>query len=152
MSLAGLPTDRFLFAGFLPPRAGERGTVLSELKNIRATLIFFESAQRLAESLAQMADVFGDRAVAVARELTKLHEEVRRGTLAFLAAQYAQEHAAEGRSHDPRRAAAAEQQADTARIDALLDKALAFMPVRAAVGTDRRSARDAPQGNLPPRA
>jgi 16S rRNA (cytidine1402-2'-O)-methyltransferase len=131
LSLAGLPTDRFLFAGFLPPRAGERGTVLSELRNIRATLIFFESAQRLGECLAQMSDVFGDRAVVVARELTKLHEEVRRGTLAFLAEQYAGASPPKGEVTilvgPPR-----EQQADTARIDSLLDKALAFMPVRAA--------------------
>ena len=131
LALAGLPTDRFLFAGFLPSRAGERGTALAELKNIRATLIFFESAQRLGESLAQMADVLGERAVAVTRELTKLHEEVRRGTLRFLASQYAQQSPPKGEvtilvGPPP------QQQADTARIDALLDMALPFMPVRAA--------------------
>jgi 16S rRNA (cytidine1402-2'-O)-methyltransferase len=131
LALAGLPTDRFLFVGFLPSKTGERGTALAELKNIRATLIFFESAQRLAESLAQMADVLGDRAVAVTRELTKLHEEVRRSTLGILAAQYAQETPPRGEvtilvGPPP------EQQADFARIDALLDKALPFMPVRAA--------------------
>ncbi|MGZ6006133.1 MAG: 16S rRNA (cytidine(1402)-2'-O)-methyltransferase [Rhizomicrobium sp.] len=131
LALAGLPTDRFLFVGFLPSKTGERGTALAELKNIRATLIFFESAQRLAESLAQMADVLGDRAVAVARELTKLHEEVRRSTLGILAAQYAQEPPPKGEvtilvGPPP------EQQADFARIDALLDKTLPFMPVRAA--------------------
>ncbi len=131
LALAGLPTDRFLFVGFLPSKTGERGTALAELKNIRATLIFFESAQRLAESLAQMADVLGDRAVAVTRELTKLHEEVRRSTLGILAAQYAQEPPPKGEvtilvGPPP------EQQADLARIDALLDKALPFMPVRAA--------------------
>ena len=131
LALAGLPTDRFLFVGFLPSKTGERGTALAELKNIRATLIFFESAQRLAESLTQMADVLGDRAVAVTRELTKLHEEVRRSTLGILAAQYAQEPPPRGEvtilvGPPP------EQQADFARIDALLDKALPFMPVRAA--------------------
>jgi len=131
LSLAGLPTDRFFFVGFLPSKTGERGTALAELKSIRASLIFFESAQRLAESLAQMADVLGDRAVAVTRELTKLHEEVRRGTLGILAAQYAQEPPPKGEvtiivGPPP------EQQADLARIDALLDKALPFMPVRAA--------------------
>ncbi|MGZ6022979.1 MAG: 16S rRNA (cytidine(1402)-2'-O)-methyltransferase [Rhizomicrobium sp.] len=131
LALAGLPTDRFLFVGFLPSKTGERGSALGELKNIRATLIFFESAQRLAESLAQMADVLGDRAVAVTRELTKLHEEVRRSTLGILAAQYAQEPPPKGEvtilvGPPP------EQQADFARIDALLDKALPFMPVRAA--------------------
>src|SRR5476649_1058306 len=131
LALAGLPTDRFMFVGFLPSKTGERGTALAELKNIRATLIFFESAQRLAESLAQMADVLGERAVAVTRELTKLHEEVRRGTLRFLAEQYAKEPPPKGEvtilvGPPP------QQQADMARIDALLDKALPFMPVRAA--------------------
>ncbi len=131
LSLAGLPSDRFLFAGFLSARAGERGTALAELKPIRATLIFFESAQRLAESLAQMAEVLGDRAVAVTRELTKLHEEVRRGTLARLAAQYAAEAPPKGEvtilvGPPP------DGEADHALMDALLDKALPFMPVRAA--------------------
>jgi len=131
LALAGLPTDRFLFAGFLPTKSGERATALAELKNIRATLIFFESAQRLGESLAQMSEVLGERAVAVTRELTKLHEEVRRGTLAFLASRYAQEPPPKGEVTilvgPP-----GEQAADTARIDALLDRALPFMPVRAA--------------------
>ena len=131
LALAGLPSDRFLFAGFLPSKAGERGTVLAELKPVRATLIFFESAQRLSESLAQMADVLGDRAVAVTRELTKLHEEVRRGTLAILAKQYAEETAPRGEvtiliGPPP------DGEADYALMDALLDKALPFMPVRAA--------------------
>src|SRR5215471_5327925 len=72
--VAGLPTDRFLFAGFLPSRAGERKRVLEELKNTQATLVFFESTQRLAESLYDMSAVFGARRAAVARELTKLYE------------------------------------------------------------------------------
>ena len=131
LALAGLPTDRFLFAGFLPPKAGERAAVLAELGSVRATLVFFESAQRLAESLKQMAEVLGDRAVAVARELTKLHEEVRRGTLAILAAQYAEETPPKGEVTllvgPPPEAAP-----DRARIDALLDRALPFMPVKAA--------------------
>jgi 16S rRNA (cytidine1402-2'-O)-methyltransferase len=131
LALAGLPTDRFLFAGFLPSRAGERGSVLAELKSVHATLIFFESAQRLGESLAQMAEVLGARAVAVTRELTKLHEEVRRGTLVTLAAQLAAEPAPKGEvtilvGPPP------ETTADLARIDALLDQALPFMPVKAA--------------------
>jgi len=86
--LSGLPSDRFLFAGFLPSKAGERQSALEELKSIRATLIFFESGPRLAESLKQMAEVLGVRSAAVARELTKLHEEVRRAPLADLAAHY----------------------------------------------------------------
>ncbi|MEI9996132.1 MAG: 16S rRNA (cytidine(1402)-2'-O)-methyltransferase [Rhizomicrobium sp.] len=131
LALAGLPSDRFLFAGFLPSKAGERGSMLAELKGIRATLIFFESAQRLADSLPQMAQVLGDRAVAVTRELTKLHEEVRRGTLAILAEQYAGEAPPKGEvtilvGPPP------EAQTDFARLDALLDHALPFMPVKAA--------------------
>ena len=131
LALAGLPSDRFLFAGFLPSKAGERGTFLEELKAVRATLIVFESAQRLAESLAQMAEVLGDRAVAVTRELTKLHEEVRRGTLPILAEQYAEELPPKGEVTiligPP-----ADAGVDLARIDALLDLALPFMPVKAA--------------------
>ncbi len=131
LAVAGLPTDRFFFAGFLPARAGERGTALGGLKDIRATLIFFESAQRLAESLAQMAAVLGDRAVAVTRELTKLHEEVRRGTLAILAEQYASEPPPKGEV-TILVAPAPERSADTHLIDALLERALPFMPVREA--------------------
>ena len=85
LTASGLPSDRFLFAGFLPAKAGERRTRLAELKTVPATLIFFESAQRLAQSLADMADLFGPREAAVARELTKLYEEVRSGTLPEIA-------------------------------------------------------------------
>jgi 16S rRNA (cytidine1402-2'-O)-methyltransferase len=94
-------------------------------------LIFFESAQRLAASLAQMAAVLGDRAVAVTRELTKLHEEVRRGTLVLLAEQYGREPAPKGEVTilvgPP-----SERSADASRIDALLARALPFMPVKEA--------------------
>ena len=88
---SGLPTDRFLFQGFLPPRSAARRTVLAEIGAVRATLILFESPQRLAEMLADAAAVLGERAAVVARELTKLHEELRRGQLAELAAAYAAE-------------------------------------------------------------
>jgi 16S rRNA (cytidine1402-2'-O)-methyltransferase len=86
---SGLPTDRFFFAGFLPPRTAARRTELAGLGGVAATLIFFESAGRLAATLADMAAVLGARDAAVARELTKLYEEVRRGTLAELAEHYA---------------------------------------------------------------
>jgi 16S rRNA (cytidine1402-2'-O)-methyltransferase len=76
---AGMATDAFLFAGFLPPRRGARQARLEELKGVPATLVFFEAPSRLAESLADIAAVLGAREAAVARELTKLHEEVRRG-------------------------------------------------------------------------
>jgi 16S rRNA (cytidine1402-2'-O)-methyltransferase len=129
--LAGLPSDRFLFAGFLPSRAGERCSVLEELKTVRASLIFFESAQRLAESLAAMAQILGPRPAAVGRELTKFHEEIRRGGLAELAAHYAGTSPPRGEVTlvigPPHEAVA-----DFAKIDAALDAALPFMPVKAA--------------------
>jgi 16S rRNA (cytidine1402-2'-O)-methyltransferase len=87
--LSGLPSDRFLFAGFLPPKEMARRTALAELAAIPATLIWFETGPRLAASLRDAAAVLGDRPAAVARELTKLHEEVRRETLGELADHYA---------------------------------------------------------------
>ncbi len=86
LSVAGQPTDRFLFAGFPPPKSAARRTFLESLKAVRATLILYEGASRLGASLADMADVLGARPAAVARELTKLHETVVRGDLAALAA------------------------------------------------------------------
>jgi 16S rRNA (cytidine1402-2'-O)-methyltransferase len=81
---AGLAMDAFLFAGFLPPRRSARQARLEELKAVPATLVFFEAPSRLSECLADIAAVLGERQAAVARELTKLHEEVRRGTPAEL--------------------------------------------------------------------
>jgi 16S rRNA (cytidine1402-2'-O)-methyltransferase len=86
LSVAGLPTDRFLFAGFPPPKSAARRAFLRDLKGVRATLILFEGASRLGASLADMAYVLGPRPAAVARELTKLHETLKRGDLASLAA------------------------------------------------------------------
>jgi 16S rRNA (cytidine1402-2'-O)-methyltransferase len=86
LSVAGLPTDRFLFAGFPPPKSAARRTFLEGLKAERATLILYEGASRLGASLADMAAVLGDRPAAIARELTKLHETVVRADLATLAA------------------------------------------------------------------
>ena len=94
--LSGLPPDRFFFAGFLDPKTAARRQALAELVQIPGTLIFYESGPRLAASLADMNAVLGDRQAAVARELTKLHEEVRRGTLADLAAHYGQAGAPKG--------------------------------------------------------
>jgi 16S rRNA (cytidine1402-2'-O)-methyltransferase len=88
--LSGLPPDRFFFAGFLPAKSGERRRELASLAAIPATLIFYESANRLADTLADMAEQLGDRPAAVARELTKLHEEVRRASLGSLADHYRQ--------------------------------------------------------------
>jgi 16S rRNA (cytidine1402-2'-O)-methyltransferase len=86
--LSGLPPDRFLFQGFLPAKPAARRATLEELRPVPATLIWFESGPRLARSLADARAVLGDRPAAVARELTKLHEEVRRGGLAELAVHY----------------------------------------------------------------
>jgi len=88
--LSGLPTDRFFFQGFLPPKSGARRAALTEIAQVPATLVFMESGPRLAASLADMAQVLGDRPAAVARELTKRFEEVRRGPLGDLAAHYAE--------------------------------------------------------------
>jgi 16S rRNA (cytidine1402-2'-O)-methyltransferase len=86
--LSGLPPDRFLFAGFPPPRSAARRRTLMQWAALDATLIFFEGPSRLAVSLADMADTLGPREAAVARELTKRHEEIRRGRLDALALHY----------------------------------------------------------------
>jgi len=91
LTASGLPSDAFLFAGFLPVRDGQRRTRLEALKSVPATLIFFESPRRVAETLSAMADVLGAaRPAAIGRELTKAFEEMRLGTLAALAAHYAE--------------------------------------------------------------
>lgn len=87
--LAGLPTDRFFYAGFPPPKSAKRRTWLGEIRAVPSTLVFLESPARIAESLKDMADVLGERPAAVTREMTKMFEEVRRGALSELAAHYA---------------------------------------------------------------
>jgi 16S rRNA (cytidine1402-2'-O)-methyltransferase len=131
LTLAAVPADRFLFAGFLPPKAGERRALLATLRPVPSALVFYESPRRLAECLADLAVVFGNRPCAIAREMTKLHQEVRRGDLAELSLACAEMPAPKGEitlvvgppSFDA---------PETARIDALLAQALAFMPVRPA--------------------
>ncbi|MBS0491066.1 16S rRNA (cytidine(1402)-2'-O)-methyltransferase [Phenylobacterium sp.] len=143
LSVAGLPTDRFLFAGFPPPKSAARRAFFEELAGIRATLVFFEGGSRLASSLGDMAAVFGPREAAVGRELTKLYETVTRAPLDELAA-------------DPkmdfpkgelvilvgpgREAAATAADADTALADALtrLKPADAAAEVAKALGLPRR--------------
>ena len=90
LTLAGLPTDRFLFLGFLPSKAKARGDAIAEIAAIRATLVLYESGPRLGTMLAALAAQLGPRDAAVAREITKLHEECVTGTLAELATQYAE--------------------------------------------------------------
>lgn len=91
LTASGLPSDAFLFAGFLPVKAGQRQARLQELMGVAATLIFFESPRRLADTLAAMSDTLGmQRKAAIGRELTKAFEEMRRGSLAELTAHYGQ--------------------------------------------------------------
>ena len=89
LTLAGLPTDRFLFAGFLPAKAKARDDAIAELARVRATLAFYESGPRLADTLAALRNSLGDREAAVVREISKLHEETATGPLSELAARYA---------------------------------------------------------------
>jgi 16S rRNA (cytidine1402-2'-O)-methyltransferase len=89
LTLSGLPTDRFLFMGFLPSKQKARGDALGEVAALRATLVFYESGPRLSESLAAMAEHLGDRDAAVSREISKAFEETATGTLNELSARYA---------------------------------------------------------------
>ena len=89
LTLAGLPTDRFLFVGFLPAKAKARADAIAEIANLRATLVIYESGQRLGDTLLALSAKLGERESAVARELTKLHEECVTGSLGELGARYA---------------------------------------------------------------
>lgn len=132
LSLAGLPTDRFLFLGFLPAKAKARAEAIVEVARVRATLVLYESGPRLGETLAALADVLGARDAAVVREISKLHEETVTGTLAELAERYAAE-MPKGEIviviGPPAQAAAASDE----ELDAALDEALRRLsPSRAA--------------------
>ena len=132
--LAGLPTDSFLFDGFLPAKPAQRRARIAELARIPATLVLFESGQRLAATLRDLSSGLGTRDAAVCRELTKLHEEIRRGDLAALAQHY--EHAGEKRGEIALVIAPAARQAadaEPAEIDDLLRAALARSSVKDAV-------------------
>ena len=143
LTVAGLPTDRFFFEGFLPAKETARRTRIVELARIPATLVLFESGPRLAEMLSDLAAGLGAREAAVARELTKLHEEVRRGDLSSLAADYAQ--GAETRGEMVIVIAPpASEQASAADIDALRASALARTSVKEAVA-EVASATGAPR-------
>jgi 16S rRNA (cytidine1402-2'-O)-methyltransferase len=89
LTLAGLPTDRFLFLGFLPAKAKARADAIAEIAAVRATLVLYESGPRLSDTLGALSEALGYRDAAVAREITKLHEECVTGALAQLAANYA---------------------------------------------------------------
>jgi 16S rRNA (cytidine1402-2'-O)-methyltransferase len=132
LTLAGLPTDRFLFAGFLPPKDKARRDALTDLADVRATLVFYESGPRLADSLTAIRDVLGEREAAVIREISKLYEESVTGSVSELADRYAS-HAPKGEivivvGPPPEQAEASEED-----LDAALKKALGRLsPSRAA--------------------
>ncbi len=145
LTLAGLPTDRFLFVGFLPSKAHARSEAIAEIATIRATLVLYESGPRLGASLAALADGLGDREAAVTREITKRFEEAVTGTLTTLATRYAD---APPRGEiviviappgDAPPASAAD--ADTALADALtrLSTGQAASEVAKALGLDRKT-------------
>jgi 16S rRNA (cytidine1402-2'-O)-methyltransferase len=128
---AALPTDRVLFAGFLPPKTAARKTEIAALKGLAATLVFYESAQRLPETLADLALVLGPRRAAVCRELTKRFEETRRDRLDALAAHYAAAGAPRGEVAIVVEGDAGEKPVvAVADIDAALQRALATHSVR----------------------
>jgi 16S rRNA (cytidine1402-2'-O)-methyltransferase len=132
LTLAGLPTDRFLFIGFLPAKAKARADAILEIGDVRATLVLYESGSRLAGTLAALGDALGDREAAVVREITKLHEECVTGTLEELAERYATA-PAKGEIviivGPPREVS----QASDEEVDAALDKAMLHVsPSRAA--------------------
>jgi 16S rRNA (cytidine1402-2'-O)-methyltransferase len=132
LTVSGLPTDRFMFEGFLPPREGQRRKRIDEIKRIPATLVLFETGPRIAAALADLAAALGPREAAVGRELTKLYEEVRRGDLASLARHYAA-------GEEPRGeiviviAPPPAPQSDATDLDALLQQALARVSLKEAV-------------------
>ena len=138
LTLGGLPTDRFLFLGFLPAKAKARAETIAEVAQVRATLVLYESGPRLADTLATLADVLGARDAAIAREISKLHEECVAGTLTELA----NRHAAAAPKGEivvvvapPREAAAATDE----ELDSALDEALSRLsPSRAAAEVAER--------------
>ncbi|HWL47388.1 MAG: 16S rRNA (cytidine(1402)-2'-O)-methyltransferase [Pseudolabrys sp.] len=133
LSLSGLPNDRFFFEGFLPPKQAARQKRIAELALVPATIVLFETGPRVAASLADLAAGLGDRQASVCRELTKLHEEVRRSDLAALAQDYAE--GAESRGEFVIVIAPpVDQEAADADIDALLRAALTRVSVKDAVG------------------
>ena len=133
LSIAGLPTDRFFFEGFLPAKEGARRTRIAELARMPATLVLYESGPRLAATLGELAAGLGAREAAVCRELTKLHEEVRRGELPALASDYAAGAETRGEIVIVVAPPAHAEAPSGAEIDALLQAALARASVKDAV-------------------
>ncbi len=138
LTASGLPTDTFLFAGFLPVKDGQRRTRLEELKAVPGTLIFFESPRRLADTLVAMADVYGPRPAAVGRELTKTFEETRTGSLPELAETYAAADTPKGEIVICVGSPLAEQVTGAKDIDRLLLSLVAEMPASKAAAEAAR--------------
>ncbi|WP_342359339.1 16S rRNA (cytidine(1402)-2'-O)-methyltransferase [Terrarubrum flagellatum] len=124
LTIAGLPTDRFFFEGFLPPKSAARRARLAELASIPATLVFYEAPSRIAEMIADAADMLGSRDACAARELTKLHEEALRGPLHELAAQLAERDSIRGEIVVLIAPPGADAADDPASQEAALDEAL----------------------------
>jgi 16S rRNA (cytidine1402-2'-O)-methyltransferase len=133
LAVAGLPTDRFWFEGFLPSKQGTRRKRLAELARLPASLVMFESGPRLAAALDDLAQAFGPREAAICRELTKLHEEVRRGELPALARHYAGDAETRGEFVLVIGPAPEPQNAEAEDIDSLLREALDHGSVKDAV-------------------
>jgi 16S rRNA (cytidine1402-2'-O)-methyltransferase len=133
LTVGGLPTDRFFFEGFLPVKPGQRRARIAELVRIPATLVLFETGPRIAASLADLAAGLGPREAAVCRELTKLHEEVRRGDLATLARDYAAADPPRGEIVIVIAPPEPEEGAGASDLDALLRDALDRLSVKEAV-------------------
>lgn len=131
LQLSGLPTDRFVFMGFLPPKSGARQKIFQEWARVSATLIFFETAPRLTDSLRDMVAVLGaGRPAAVVREITKMFEESRRGALDQLLSIYEEEGPPKGEIVIVVGPPAAEQKAAPQDIEDMIRAALARMSVR----------------------
>ena len=132
LAVGGLPTDRFFFEGFLPPKQAARQKRIIALANIQATLVLFESGSRLTATLADLAEILGPRDAAICRELTKLHEEVRYENLGVLERSYANGAETRGEFVVLIAPPAEDQRADD--IDTLLKRALSRVSVKDAVG------------------
>jgi len=145
VTASGLPTDRFFFEGFLPPRESARRSRIEELANIPATLVFFETGPRIAAMLADVAAGLSGRPAAVCRELTKLHEEIRRGDIAALALAYGDHAETRGEFVVVIGPPAKSERVDAIDLDGILERALktaslkdAVEAVVAATGQKRR--------------
>lgn len=143
LAMSGLPNDRFMFAGFLPQKEKARADILAELAPVRSTLIYFETAPRLCKSLTAIGEVMPGRQVAVARELTKLHEECRTGSAEELLSHY-QAHPPKGEIvlliGPPGEVEPSEEDADVLLVEAMKDAkpSQAASQVAKATGLDRK--------------